>query len=207
MGKIQAGILSKVSGKIAGVVGADWKGIAYLRAFTKPANPNTAAQQVQRTKFSDCVEFAIPILGPVLQEYMDPFVKGMSAYNDFIKHNILEFDGSPDYGMIKLTRGTLSHCMINNASYSSSVVTITYDEDAGNNGLDSDKVFALVYHRPTKIFYFCSSEQLRNSGTITVPTVSGHTSTDYEAYLITSRLVGTKRTMVGWSDHATCIEP
>lgn len=207
MGKIQAGILSKVSGKIAGVVGADWKGIAYLRAFTKPANPNTAAQQTQRTKFSDCVAFAIPILGQVLQEYMDPFVKGMSAYNDFIKYNIAEFDGSPNWGLIKLTRGTLSHCIINTANYSSTVITITYDEDIGNNGLSSDKVFALAQHQPTKIFYFCSAEQLRSSGTITITVPSGLTATDFECWIITSRLVGTKRTMVGWSDHKTAAAP
>ena len=32
MGKILSGVLGNVSGKIAGVVGASWKGTGYLRA-------------------------------------------------------------------------------------------------------------------------------------------------------------------------------
>ena len=44
MGIIQSGILSPVSGKVAGVVGGKWKDKAYLRAWVKPANPNSAAR-------------------------------------------------------------------------------------------------------------------------------------------------------------------
>ena len=44
MAKIKAGILSKVSGKVAGVVGGTWKGTNYLRELVKPANPNTPLQ-------------------------------------------------------------------------------------------------------------------------------------------------------------------
>ena len=201
MGIIQSGILSKVSGKVAGVVGADWKGIAYLRAYTKPANPNTAAQQVQRTKFSDTVEFAVPILGQVLQEYVDPFEKKMSGYNKFIQRNIDIFDGSPAWGSVVLTQGTLSSCIVSAATYSGDTVAITYTENDGNNGLSSDKVYALVHDETTNLFYFAAAEAQRDTTAINVTCENGLTAGNLFCFLITSRLVGTTRTMVGRSSH------
>ena len=56
MGKIKQGILGAVSGKVGGVVGSSWKGIAYLKVLpASVANPNTAAQQTQRGAFSGIV--------------------------------------------------------------------------------------------------------------------------------------------------------
>lgn len=202
MGKIQSGILSKVSGKVAGVVGADWKGIAYLRAYTKPANPNTAAQQVQRTKFSDTVEFAVPILGQVLQEYVDPFEKKMSGYNRFIKRNIDIFDGSPSWGSIIMTQGTLSAAASPVPSYSGDTVAIGFTPNNGNNGLNDDKVFAVIHDETTNLFYFAAAETNRDTGAINVTCENGLTAANLYCFLITSRLVGTTRTMVGRNSHA-----
>ena len=53
MGKIGKGILGGVSGKVANVVGASWKGIDYLRAKPQSvANPRSVLQVNQRTKGS-----------------------------------------------------------------------------------------------------------------------------------------------------------
>lgn len=92
MAKIRAGILSKVQGKVGGVVGATWKGKNYLREHVKPSNPNTPAQQLQRSKMSVAVKAAGHFLGGVLTRFVNPFVKSMSAYNWFVKQNIAEKD-------------------------------------------------------------------------------------------------------------------
>lgn len=205
MGIIQSGILSKVSGKVAGVVGADWKGIAYLRAYTKPANPNTAAQQVQRTKFKDCVAFAMPILGQVLQEYVDPFQKLMSGYNAFIKKNIDEFDGAPAWGSVQLAWGTLSSAQIASATYNTPDVDIIYTPNPGNNGESSDKVFAVIHDSSTNRFYFATAEQARTASPMSVVCEAGLTPANLYCFLISSRLVGTTRTMVGRNAHAQVV--
>lgn len=95
MAKIKAGILSKVSGKVAGVVGGTWKGTNYLRELVKPANPNTPLQQAQRGKMSFVVAVARQLVGDVLNPYLNKFCKTMSGYNWFCKENIKRLGGTP----------------------------------------------------------------------------------------------------------------
>ncbi|HEY4789403.1 MAG TPA: DUF6266 family protein, partial [Bacteroidales bacterium] len=62
MGVIKQGILGGVAGKVGTVIGGSWKGINYLRSIpTSVANPNTAKQQDQRTKFSTVLSFLKPL--------------------------------------------------------------------------------------------------------------------------------------------------
>lgn len=93
MAKIKAGILSKVSGKVAGVVGGTWKGTNYLRELVKPANPNTPLQQAQRSQMRAVVRCARTLTGDVFKPYLDKFLKNMSGYNWFVKNNIKKFSG------------------------------------------------------------------------------------------------------------------
>jgi len=59
MAKVTAPFLSIAArGKIAGtLVASVWKGINTMRQYVRPANPNTADQETQRTLFKDCVAF------------------------------------------------------------------------------------------------------------------------------------------------------
>jgi hypothetical protein len=207
MGIIQSGILSKVSGKVAGVVGASWKDKAYLRAYVTPANPNTVAQQAQRTKFSQCVAFAKPLLGQVIQEYIDPFQKKMSGFNYFVKSNIDQFPDPVSLLGIKLSEGPLSAVIINTATYAVTDITVTFYQNTGNNGQAGDKVFAVAYNEVNGIFYFASAEVARSALSIIVPVGADYTATDFVVWLITSRLVGGARTMVGLSVAANVSAP
>lgn len=95
MAKIKAGILSKVSGKVAGVVGGTWKGTNYLRELVKPSNPNTPLQQAQRGKMAFVVASARQVVGDVLNPYLNKFCKTMSGYNWFCRENIKRLGGTP----------------------------------------------------------------------------------------------------------------
>lgn len=95
MAKIKAGILSKVSGKVAGVVGGTWKGTNYIRELVKPSNPNTALQQAQRGKMAFVVRCARQLVGDILNPYLNKFCKTMSGYNWFCKENIVKLGGTP----------------------------------------------------------------------------------------------------------------
>ena len=95
MGVIKRGILGGFSGSVANVVGSSWKGIAVIKS--KPlsvANPKTAGQVNQRTKFSACSLFARNILASVVKPLWDRFAQRMSGYNAFIKENIDNFNTS-----------------------------------------------------------------------------------------------------------------
>lgn len=186
MGIIQSGILSGVSGKVAGVVGGRWKDKYYLRAWVKPANPDSAAQQTQRGKFADCVAFAKPLVGEVFNVYMDMFLKSMSGFNYFIKHNIVEFDGSPTYGNIKLTSGPLSPLASPAAVYSVTSLVVTWSANYGNSGAAHDEVFTVVYDSSTGIFYFADGPVYRENETDTITLPAGLTATNLEVWLIAS---------------------
>lgn len=183
MGIILNGILGKVSGKVAGVVGASWKDKAYLRAYVKPANPNTAAQQVQRTKFSDVVAFCKPLVGQVFNTYTDKFQKSMSGFNFFIKKNIDIFEGTPEYSSVLITEGPLSVPLITTAILTGSLMEIEWTANNGNNGKDDDGVFAAVYHKVSGIWFFASSESPRSVQAITVGLLNETEAADYECWI------------------------
>lgn len=186
MAKLQGGLLGSVSGKVAGLVAFSWKNIQAVRAYVKPANPQTDAQTANRTQFKDCSMFGLLILGAILQEYMDTFIRGMSAYNWFIKQNKDVFDDDPDYTTVQMTHGTLFPAAISGTSNVSNTVTITFATALGSNGLATDKVYACVYSEATGGMSFAEAEVLRSAGTIDVVMPAG-ASGDYDAYLVTLR--------------------
>ena len=191
MGIIQTGILGSVSGKVAGVVGGRWKDKAYLRAYTIPANPNTAAQQTQRTKFSDTVEFAKPLVGQIFNAYTDKFQKAMSGFNFFIKRNIAVFDGSPDLSLVKIAEGPLSPVNPSLAELDGTEVTISYASSLGNNGLETDAVFAIVYNDVSGVFSFAAAEVARSVHSIVVDVGGGAGASNLHAYVLTAQYVST----------------
>lgn len=201
MGIIMSGILSKVSGKVAGVVGGSWKDKAYLRAWVKPANPNTAAQQTQRTKFSDCVNFCKPLVGQVFNTYTDKFQKAMSGFNFFIKRNIDQFDGSVDYSALNITEGPLSPLGADAATYAANTITIEFLVNYGNNGEATDQVFGAVYDSSTGIWYFAAAEVDRSVAEIMVTAVTGLTAANLKSYVWPAKYIGTVLDIIGYSTY------
>jgi len=107
MGTIKQGILGGFSGSVAGVVGSSWKGIAVIKS--KPlsvANPRTAAQTAQRSKFSGVVALASLMLAGLVKPLWDRFSSQASGYNDFVKRNIDAFDSAGDLDPTELVIST-----------------------------------------------------------------------------------------------------
>ena len=179
MGVIRSGILSKVSGKVAGVVGAHWKDKAYLREYVIPSNPNTGLQQVQRGLMIVCVAFAKNLVGQIFKPYTDKFIKSMSGFNKFISDNLKSFTSTPAYSAIKMTAGNLWPIATPVFACASHTVSPTWDSSSyGNNGAPTDAVYAVVYDETSKLFYFPSAEETRTDGSIDIGlpvTAVGHT--------------------------------
>jgi hypothetical protein len=156
MARIRSGILGNIRGKVAGVVGSQFKDINYVREYVKPANPNSAGQQVQRGLMSGCVAFAKPLVGPVFNEYTDKFQKSMSGFNYFIKRNIKEFVETPDLSNVLMTEGKLSPISALAATYNDSdgELAITWSPNLGNNGIASDTTMWACYDKSTGIWTF-----------------------------------------------------
>lgn len=93
MGKINQGILGGVSGKVGGVVGTSWKGIAVLKAMPiSVANPKTAAQVSNRDRNTAVLRFAQSVGTTFIRTYWNRFAKKMSGFNDFMSVNSESFN-------------------------------------------------------------------------------------------------------------------
>jgi hypothetical protein len=203
MGKIMAGILSPVSGKISGVVGAKWKDKAYLRAHVMPANPNTLAQQAQRSKMSQAVAFIKPLIGLVAIPLWDPFQKSMSGFNALIKANIAKFTEVVDYVTMVISTGTLSPVVFASCQYATGngLLLITLNPNTGNNGLVSDVAFCIAYDKSTGIWYLNMPQTTRGVGEINGNLPLGLTATNLQVYACTYQKVGTQIRLVAASQH------
>jgi len=155
MGKIGKGILGGVSGKVANVVGASWKGIDYLRAKPQSvANPRTVLQVNQRTKFSLVLRFLQPNLSFVKLGFKNNAVKqsqfnsAMSyALNNAITGTTIE-DFAIDYNLALLSRGTLSGAL--NPVFDLTTpgqVQFSWDDNSNEgSALPTDKAMVVVYN-------------------------------------------------------------
>ena len=208
MAKLRSGILGQVRGKVAGVVGGQWKDVNYVREFVKPANPNTAAQQTQRGKFGDCVAFAKPLVGPIFNVYTDIFFKGMSGFNAFIKSNIQHFTAVPDLPSVKVTEGKLymGVVTITAASAAGNQVDFTWGVATGNNGADDDKIFAVAYNTMTGATAFMAAEDERDQGAVGSSISIGISVADLiHVFLFAIKKSGTVVTMVSDSHHDSMV--
>lgn len=153
MGKIGRGILGGVSGKVANIVGARWKGIDYIRAKPQSvANPRTQLQVNQRTKFALVLRFLQPNLNFIKIGYKNFSVK-KSQFNSamsYILNNAIVGDYPNyliDYAAALLSRGNLATAL--NPSFGlnpGEVKFIWEDNSAVGNALATDKVMVLVYN-------------------------------------------------------------
>lgn len=154
MARIDAGILSNPRGKVAGVVGASWKGIGYIRAKVTPANPNTTAQQTQRNKMSVVVAAAQSLLATVLIPFVSPFQKKMSGYNWFCKQNIGNVASGALGSAIVITSGTNIPPVITPAVTSASTtIAGTFTPVADSGAGETDVVYVAIYDKSANAFF------------------------------------------------------
>lgn len=193
MAIIRSGVLGNTRGKVGGVVGGQYKDVNYIREYVKPANPNTAAQIVQRDKMRDCVAYAKPLVGQVFNALTDKFQKHMSGFNFFIKRHIAEFDGTPDYGAIKITEGKLSPIKTLAMTYNTAdgETILTWVENLGNNGAGDDKVTWAIYDQLNGIWYFSDAAVDRDTETDTQTLPTGLIATNLCCYGMVAQYAGT----------------
>lgn len=208
MAKLRSGILGNIRGKVAGVVGGQWKDVNYLREYVKPANPNTASQIVQRTAMSDVVTFCKTLVGPVFNAYTDKFQKSMSGFNRFIKSNIAIFDGTPDYTAIVVTAGTLYAPSVIAATHypDDDEVVITWPTTLGNNGAANDAVYGVIYNKDTGLWYFPAAEGQRDTSGMTIDVPDGATTADFQAWLFFIKYDGTIVSLLSASVHTQAVD-
>lgn len=98
MGKIKQGILGGFNGTTGSVVGASWKGIAYMRGKAQSIkNPRTTAQMGNRGNFGKISDLMSKALSIVNDGYRAVSVK-KSPFNTAVQENMLVM-ASPSTGV------------------------------------------------------------------------------------------------------------
>lgn len=174
MGVIKRGILGGFSGSVANVVGGSWKGIAYIRS--KPlsvANPNTAGQQAQRTKWTAVVTAAQALLGTIVQTFWNPIAQGMSGFNRFIQTNIEAYDDSGNLieADFKATIGSLTGLegLSVAADASTNAIVVTWTDNTGTgSALATDRVGIAIYNVNSDSWTAVADAESRANETLTV---------------------------------------
>lgn len=194
MGTIKKGILGGVSGTVGNVVGANWKGIDYLRV--KPAdvsNPNTTLQSTQRLKFAAVLRFLQPITEFIRIGFKAYAVK-MSAFNAAFSFNFHQAltgeypDFAIDYTKAMVSRGNLPGA-VNAACASTEAgkVNITWTNNAGGNIADDTDTVLVVVFNPTlqkAIYLVNAGTRADEAAEVTVPAdFSGETVHCYIGFM------------------------
>lgn len=205
MAKIPAGILGAISGKVGNVVGASWKGINYIREYVIPANPNTDLQKAERDLFRDIVNLASAALGPVLQVFVDPFLRAQSAWAHFIGEARKVVTVEAGFSNVILTKGTLEGSLIIGAIYAGGNVTLTWSETVLGNGALTDIACVFIYDKENKVGFFDSSHTRDDEG-FAMAVGTGRTATDLQVWLFFADHA-TLPTIKSYSDYEEGAEP
>ncbi len=193
MGKQTGGILGTVTGKVGNVVGAQWKETPYFRAYKVPANPNTTAQQAQRSKMSHCVTIGRLILASIIQTFWDPFQKSISGYNRFVQVNIKAITDNSDWLNIKVAEGQLEQGLQEqDKTYSTAtgICTVCYGNDIQGNGASNDNVGLVIIDTANNVAFTSLAQETRSNCEVQLNVGSGRTATDLAAYLFFYRGTG-----------------
>lgn len=112
MAKVTGPLMSMTaSGKLAGaIVFTVWKGIAVVRKYVRPKNPNTVAQVALRGIFSSLVTRFMTLTGADKAAWNASAAgKAYSGYNLFMSRAVPIEDGGDDWYTFKsITIGTIS---------------------------------------------------------------------------------------------------
>lgn len=144
-------------GRLAGMVGASWKGIQYIRKMVIPANPNTAAQQGTRTVFAYLVETGRRINSTILKNFILPKPKKSSPFNEFISRNkSMISNGVVDKAALVIGDGSLFTPELTSVAWNAATNNVDFDWSADLQGeaKNDDIVILIAYNETTDTYGF-----------------------------------------------------
>ena len=190
MGTIKKGILGGFSGKVGTVVGASWRGIAYMRSLPqKVRNPRTDLQRSQRTKFALALNFLKP-MNALLRTGWKLYAHRQSPINAAMSYTLANaISGTyPDYEIdpskVLISRGTLTPAANATATISSGAIVFEWDDNSGSSTAKQTDKALLAVVNPAKIeAVFNAAGAERTEGTQTIALPNDWAGATVEAYM------------------------
>ena len=143
MGKMNT-LKGNYIGKVGQTVGAKWKNLSTERVFTKPANPNTQAQQTVRSGFKAINAF-VALFADQIRYKSALDTSGMSVRNAIVKLNKEMVSGNSfTKANLIISKGGLQKVAGEAASQSAGKVTVTWTKPTATNFTENAKLVAVM---------------------------------------------------------------
>lgn len=148
MGKMNL-LKANWEGKVGQTVGAKWKNKSTIRTYTKPSNPDTAAQQSVRSVFGAMTSFVAMFADQI--KYLSALnTAGQSVRNAIVQINkTMIMDGAFEKSNLIISKGGLQKVAGENGSASSGKVTITWSRPTATNFTPNAKLIAVMVQPAT----------------------------------------------------------
>lgn len=132
MGKLNL-IKGAWTGKVGELVGAKWKATNTLHSFTKPSNPNTAAQQAVRTPFGEMTAF-VSLFAEGIKYLSSLNTRNQSVRNAIIQLNKTQISGGAfNPATLQVNKGGLPQVAGFTATASTGGVSCTWTPPTASN--------------------------------------------------------------------------
>ena len=131
-------------GKVGETVGAKWKNKSTIRTYTKPANPNTAAQQSVRSVFAQMTSFVAMFADQI--KYLSALnTAGQSVRNAIIQINkSMIADGTFNKANLLISKGGLQKVAGESAEAATKKVKVTWNNPTATNFTADAKLIAVM---------------------------------------------------------------
>lgn len=131
-------------GKVGQTVGAKWKNKSTIRTYTKPANPDTAAQQTVRGGFAAITAF-VALFADAIRYKSALDTAGQSVRNAIIKLNKeMVAAGSLIKANLLISKGGLQKPAVSAASLVSNKVSVTFAAPTATNFTNKAKLIVVA---------------------------------------------------------------
>ena len=148
MGKMNL-LKANWEGKVGQTVGAKWKNKSTIRTYTKPSNPNTAAQQGVRGVFAEMTSFVALFADQI--KYLSALnTAGQSVRNAIIQANKSQLMGAAfDKTTLLISKGGLQKVAGESANASTGKITVTWTKPTATNFTANAKLIAVMVQPAT----------------------------------------------------------
>jgi hypothetical protein len=131
-------------GKVGQTVGAKWKNKSTIRSYTKPSNPDTAAQQKVRGVFGSMTSFVALFADQI--KYLSALnTAGQSVRNAIIQANKTQIDtGTFDKSTLLISKGGLQKVAGETGTAAAGVVTVNWTSPTATNFTENAKLIVVL---------------------------------------------------------------
>lgn len=184
MGKMNL-LKANWEGKVGQTVGAKWKNKSTIRTYTKPSNPNTAAQQGVRGVFAEMTSFVAMFADQI--KYLSALnTAGQSVRNAIIQANKSQIMGASfDKQTLLISKGGLQKVAGEAASATAGKITVTWNKPTATNFTANAKLIAVMVQPATGLVEV--AEAAASAETLTGTMTFENGSVDVYVYYLDKR--------------------